>query len=314
MARLHAQPSRVPAPRGVVTGRPRLSAERRPPDVEVLRDARRRRGSLSAARQHSGRRRHRRRASDLADQHRPGPARHARGARSRLHRDARAHYPERSHAHHHRRARAPRRAPAQLVRHADTGATAAVIRLDGGQRQPGRRAAHACGRPPRDRAVARRARRPAVRRDELPVPVRSEAPAVRDRLSAGRRGAGGPPRCVVLRSARLRVTARQLPGDRQGRRAGDALVPPRPIGHQRARRARAALVERDALRVPDAAAGDAQLSRHPARRPRAARRSAVRSTTAPHAACRGASRSRPTTWSIVTAPTSTRRSACPASG
>ncbi len=40
---------------------------------------------------------------------------------------------------------------------------------------------------------------------------------------------------------------------------------------------------------------------------------ARRSSTRPRAACRGASRSRPTTSSIATAPTSTRRSACPGS-
>ena len=49
----------------------------------------------------------------------------------------------------------------------------------------------------------------------------------------GGRDGRGPPRPVVLRPARLGSAARQLPRDRQGRRARVALVPPRPPGHQR---------------------------------------------------------------------------------
>ena len=76
----------------------------------------------------------------------------------------------------------------------------------------------------------------------------------------------------------------------------------------------AALVERDAVRVPDAAAGHADLSRTRCSTNRAAWRSAGRSTTRLRGACRGASRSRPTTSSIDMAPISTRRSASPGSG
>ena len=69
-----------------------------------------------------------------------------------------------------------------------------------------------------------------------------------------------------------------------------------------------------AVRVPDAAAADAHLSRHAARRvlpdgrpaPDRLRREARRA--------RGASPSRPTTPSIGTAPISTKPSACPGSG
>ncbi len=43
------------------------------------------------------------------------------------------------------------------------------------------------------------------------------------------------------------------------RRAAGALVPARPAAHQRRRRAGAALVERDDVRVPDAAPADAEL-------------------------------------------------------
>ena len=137
--------------------------------------------------------------------------------------------------------------------------------------------------------------------------------ALRDRLSARRRRRPGAPRSPRLRPARVGGTARELRGDRQGRRAGEPLVPPRPPGHERPRRAGAAVLERVAVRVPDAAAPHAQLSRHAARR------------LVPHGAapadglrrvarqCRGASPSPRTTSSIATATTSTRRSACPVS-
>ena len=191
-----------------------------------------------------------------------------------------------------------------------------ALRLHRRQRQPRGRARWRC----RVGAAAAASRRRlaaradgAVRRDELPLPLRPAAAAVRDRLPPGRRRGPGPPRPVVLRPARLGSAAGQLPRDRQGRRAGDALVPPRAAGHERPRRARAALVERDAVRVPDAAAGDAELSRTRCSTSRAGWSSAGRSTTRAGAACPGASRSRPTTSSIGTATTSTRRSACPGS-
>ncbi len=153
----------------------------------------------------------------------------------------------------------------------------------------------------------------ALRRDELPVPVRSEAAAVRDRLPPARRRERRPARSVVLRPARVRSAAGQLHRDRQRRRAGDALVPPRPAGHERARRAGPALVERDDVRVPDAAARDAHRTRTRCSTNPAGWWSAGRWTTPPRAACRGAFRSRPTTSSIGTAPISTRRSASPGS-
>ena len=70
----------------------------------------------------------------------------------------------------------------------------------------------------------------------------------------------------VLRSARLRSAAGQLRRDRQGRRPRNPLVPARPADHERRRRADAALVGRDDVRVPDAAARHAQLSGDAARR------------------------------------------------
>ena len=60
-------------------------------------------------------------------------------------------FADRRDAHDDRAARAIRRPPVQLVRHADAGAAAAGLRLDGGQRQPRRRAPDAVGRPPRHR-------------------------------------------------------------------------------------------------------------------------------------------------------------------
>ncbi len=82
---------------------------------------------------------------------------------------------------------ASRRPPAQLVRHADAGAARAGLRIHRRQRQPRGLAPHAVRRPARHRAGAlgRGARAP-LRRDGLPVPLRSEAAALRDRLSPGR--------------------------------------------------------------------------------------------------------------------------------
>ena len=181
---------------------------------------------------------------------------------------------------HDRAARAAPGTPAQLVRHADAGAADAALCVHRGQRQP-RRIADVPGRGaagiPQQRAgagaSARRAAgaagRPgagAVRGDGLRLPLRPAAAAVRHRLPAAGRGGAGPARSVVLRPAGLGSPPRQLPGHRQGRRAAEPLVPPRPPAHQPSRRAGAAVVERDGVRVPDAAAADAQLSRHPARR------------------------------------------------
>ncbi len=87
-----------------------------------------------------------------------------------------------------------------------------------------------------------------------------------DRLPRrGRRGAG-PARSLPLRPARLGGAPRQLHRDRQGRPPREALVPPGPRRHERAREPGAPVVERDAVRVPHAAARDAQLPGHAARR------------------------------------------------
>jgi hypothetical protein len=91
------------------------------------------------------------------------------------------------------------------------------------------------------------------------------APHLRHRLPAGGRRGAGAARRLVLRPARLGGAARQLPRHRPGRRAAEPLVPPRPPDHQRRRRAHPAVVERHRLRVPDAAAADAQLPRDAAR-------------------------------------------------
>ena len=112
---------------------------------------------------------------------------------------------------------------------------------------------------------ARRARRGVGRGDGLPLPFRRPAQAVRDRLPARRRRGAGTPRHGDVRPARLGGPARELHRDRQGGRAAGALVPAGPALHQRRRRARAPVVERHDVRVPDAAAADAQLSGDAAR-------------------------------------------------
>ena len=68
--------------------------------------------------------------------------------------------------------------------------------------------------------------------DGLRLPLRPAAAAVRHRLpAAGRRGPG-PARSVVLRPAGVGSAPGQLPRHRQGRRAAEPLVPPRPPAHQ----------------------------------------------------------------------------------
>ncbi len=78
--------------------------------------------------------------------------------------------------------------------------------------------------------------------------------------------------------------------------------------------ARAAVVERLDVRVPDAAPGDADLRQHAARPDVLAWRSSARSRTGSSAACRGASRNAATTRSTRASTTSTARSACPGLG
>jgi cyclic beta-1,2-glucan synthetase len=85
------------------------------------------------------------------------------------------------------------------------------------RRARGARAAPHCS--PSWRA-SHRYRATVVQRDGFPLPLRSAAQAVFDRLSRCRRHA----RRKLLRSARIRSAAHQLPRDRQGRSAGVALV------------------------------------------------------------------------------------------
>ena len=64
----------------------------------------------------------------------------------------------------------------------------------------------------------------------------------------------------LLRSACLRGAARELRGDREGRRPAASLVPSRTPGDQRQWPRDPDVVGRHDVRVPDAAAADAQLS------------------------------------------------------
>ena len=189
----------------------------------------------------------------------------------------------RGHADDDRSARTLRRPPAELVRHADADAAAAEVRVDGRQRQLRGGAADAldgaCASSPKSRPTtmpaARRAARMIsladrgtayLRRNALPLPLRPEAAAVRHRLPPRRSIRRRPAGRFVLRPARIRSAAGQLHRHRQGRRARAALVPSRPPDYQRARLTGAAVVERDDVRVPDAAAGDAEFSGDAARR------------------------------------------------
>ena len=72
-------------------------------------------------------------------------------------------------------------------------------------------------------------------------------------------------RRLVLRPARLRSPAGELRGDREGRRPAASLVPSRTSGDQHRRPGDADVLGRHHVRVPDAAAGDAELPRNPPR-------------------------------------------------
>ena len=117
----------------------------------------------------------------------------------------------------------------------------------------------------------------------------------------------------LLRPAGLRGAPGQLRRHRAGTGAAGALVRARPPADHRWRRSEPAVVERLDVRVPDAAAGHADLRQHPARPDLPGRGVSARSNTAGSAACPGASPSRATTRSTCTTTTSTGRSACPAS-
>ena len=104
--------------------------------MEILRDARGRRGPLPASRQPAGDPGHEGRAPDLADERRHGAALLSRRARPRFppaRRDAR---PPRAHGRHAREPREARRPFPELVRHANARAARAPLRLDRRQQQP----------------------------------------------------------------------------------------------------------------------------------------------------------------------------------
>ena len=259
-------------------------------------------------------------APHLAHQHRHGAARDARRARPRLHR--------------HRRAGASGSTPTlttmegleryegHLLNWYDTrtpGAAPAALRLHRGQRQPGRRADDArrgaAARPGarRPRGAARRGASP--RRDELPVPLRPAAPASSPSATGSPTPRGRAASTFLLRPAGLGGAAGELHRHRQGRRAADALVPPR-AGCVTSVDGTPTLLSWSgtAVRVPDAAAVHAQLSGDAAR---PSCRMAVRAADRVRGGARralghlGVAR---TTSSTATTTTSTRRSASPASG
>ena len=141
LRRLQPQPRRdTPASRTDPRGST-LPARHRAHDVALLRHLHGAGGPRPAARQRSGGAGTQGGAPDLADQHRHGTARHAGGTRFRLHPHRRTVAAGGRHPDQHRRARALRRPPAQLVRHDEPGTAAAPLRVHGGQRQPGGRAA-----------------------------------------------------------------------------------------------------------------------------------------------------------------------------
>ena len=134
----------------------------------------------------------------------------------------------------------------------------------------------------------------------------------RQLLSIGYQVAEGTLDPKLLRPARLRGAPGELRRDRQGRRAGAALVPARARPDAGRPRLGADLVVGIDVRVPDAVAGDARAGRAACSSRPAASSSAGRSSTAPSSACPGASRNRRTTRAISSSPISTRTSACPA--
>ncbi len=127
--------------------------------------------------------------------------------------------------------------------------------------------------------------------------------------------AQGAPGQLLLRPAGVGSPPRQFRRHRQGRRAATSLVPSRTPRHQHRRPRHADVVGRHDVRVPDAAAASARISRHVAR-PELPRGHLIRQIEygkARRRRRRGASPSRPTPSPIWPATISTRRSACPAS-
>ena len=84
-------------------------------------------------------------------------------------------------------------------------------------------------------------------------------------LSIGYRRCRRQPRPQLLRPARVGGAARELRGDRQGRRAGPPLVPAGPRGDAGRARRGADLVVGIDVRISDAVAGHARAGRQPAR-------------------------------------------------
>ena len=113
-------------------------------------------------------------------------------------------------------------------------------------------------------AELRATRRPLHRagRHRLRVPLRPRPPPAGHRLQRRR----PPARRQLLRPAGLRGPPGQLRRHRPGKAAAGALVRPRPAPDHVRRAAGAALLERVDVRVPDAAAGHADLRPHAARR------------------------------------------------
>ena len=107
-------------------------------------------------------------------------------------------------------------------------------------------------------------------RDGVRLSARPRPQAALDRLS----GARGHARPELLRSARLRGAARELHRDRQGRRPGPPLVPPRPRRHADRARRRADLLVGIDVRISDALAGHARAGGQPARADQPADRAA----------------------------------------
>ena len=122
----------------------------------------------------------------------------------------------------------------------EPGSPAAAIRVDRRQRQPGRRS-HGARRGPAPRRACptspgapRRSPTACASASSSTRSAGSSRSAIASRTSRARAA-----RLLLLRPARLGGPARELPRHRARRASRDALVPPRPPGHERRRRARA---------------------------------------------------------------------------
>ncbi len=196
----------------------------------------------------------------------------------------------------------------RLRRHSDVGRSSRSLRGRG--RRPARRP-----RPPTTRqaraaliaALLRRGRAPDASspstwrrwRDGVgrcATPWSSAFSSIRPGNSC-RSAIAWPRACSIqlLRPARLRGAPGELHRDRQGRRAGAPLAPPRSRAHAGRPRLGADLVVGIDVRVPDALAGHARTGGQPVGADEPLRRPAADAVRRCSAACRGASRNRPTT-------------------